>query len=122
MTLRVGSGQLKTSRRRRPMNLAYFARHRQNPRRAYSELWDLGALCFDSSQIFTKYRSHPHTNPGAPSVCRIVVAMMGKLHLQVIRDICIRLYIEEQIGRSPIKSPARSGAHSRRKNPRAILM
>jgi len=31
-----------------------------------------------------------------PSVCRVVVTMMGKLHLQVIRDvdICIRLYIE----------------------------
>lgn len=32
----------------------------------------------------------------SPAVCRVVVAMMDKLHLPVIRDvdICIRLYIE----------------------------
>jgi len=46
------------------------------------------------SQIFTKYRSRrlppPCTNAArTPSVCRVAVTMIGKLHLQVIRDVDI---------------------------------
>jgi len=51
----------------------------------------LDRRCFDSSQIFTKYRSHPLHKRGANAVrvCRVAVTMMGKLHLQVIRDVDI---------------------------------
>lgn len=55
---------------------------------------------FDLSALFrTRHKYLPNIDltpiqTRTLSVCRAAVAMMGKLHLQVIRDICIRLYME----------------------------
>lgn len=69
----------------------------QNPRRCISRSLaspGRGALFRLVTNIYQISILTPNTNPERPRVCRVVVAMMGKLHLQVIRDICIRLYIE----------------------------
>lgn len=56
---------------------------------------------FDQLVVSTRHKYLPNIDltpmqARTPSVCRVVVTMMGKLHLQIIRDvdICIRLYIE----------------------------